>query len=138
MGRDWELREETGTKILRLNRELDAEGLSSLEEVLTPLMTTPKSRVIIDLAACPQVTSEVLRLFLVAARRLETQGGGFALAAPNPDVQRFLELSGVAKLCRVLPSVAEALAAVKGDDRMERLAQAVLTLLARAEAREGV
>ncbi|MFZ5804827.1 MAG: STAS domain-containing protein [Acidobacteriota bacterium] len=138
MGRDWELREETGTKILRLNRELDAEGLSSLEEVLTPLMTTPKSRVIIDLAACPQVTSEVLRLFLVAARRLETQGGGFALAAPNPDVQRFLELSGVAKLCRVLPSVAEALAAVKGDDRMERLAQAVLALLARAEAREGV
>ncbi|BCW94088.1 MAG: hypothetical protein KatS3mg007_1982 [Thermoanaerobaculum sp.] len=138
MGRDWELREETGTKILRLNRELDAEGLSSLEEVLTPLMTTPKSRVIIDLAACPQVTSEVLRLFLVAARRLETQGGGFALAAPNPDVQRFLELSGVAKLCRVLPSVAEALAAVKGDDRMEFLAQAVLALLARAEAREGV
>ncbi|WP_081800038.1 STAS domain-containing protein [Thermoanaerobaculum aquaticum] len=138
MGRDWELREETGTKILRLNRELDAEGLSSLEEVLTPLMTTPRSRVIIDLAACPQVTSEVLRLFLVAARRLETQGGGFALAAPNPDVQRFLELSGVARLCRVLPSVAEALAAVKGDDRVELLAQAVLALLARAEAREGV
>lgn len=138
MVREWDLREEAGTKILKLNRELDAEGLASLEEVLAPWLTTPKTRVIIDLAACPQVTSEVLRLFLVAARRLETQGGGFALAAPNPDVQRFLELSGVAKLCRVLPSVTEALAAVKGDDRMERLAQAVLTLLARAEAREGV
>lgn len=137
MGREWELREEAGAKILSLNHELDAEGLSSLEEVLTPLMTTPRSRVIIDLAACPQVTSEVLRLFLVVARRLETQGGGFALAAPNPDVQRFLELSGVARLCRVLPSVAEALAAVKGDDRMEILAQAVLALLARAEARGG-
>lgn len=137
MGREWDLREEAGTKILSLKGELDAEGLVSLEEVLAPWLTTPKTRVIIDLGACPQVTSEVLRLFLVAARRLETQGGGFALAAPNRDVQRFLELSGVAKLCRVLPSVTEALAAVKGDDRMEILAQAVLALLARAEARGG-
>lgn len=137
MVREWDLREEAGTKIVSLNRELDAEGLASLEEALAPWLTTPKARVIIDLAACPQVTSEVLRLFLVAARRLETQGGGFALAAPNPDVQRFLELSGVAKLCRVLPSVAEALAALKGDDGLQLLAQAVLALLVRAEAREG-
>lgn len=137
MVREWDLREEAGTKILSLNRELDAEGLSSLEEALAPWLTTPKTRVIIDLAGCPQVTSEVLRLFLVAARRLETQGGGFALAAPNADVQRFLELSGVARLCRVLPSVTEALAALRGDDRMELLAQVVLSLLVRAEARGG-
>ncbi len=137
MVREWELREEAGVKILSLNRELDTEGLSSLEGVLAPWLTAPKTRIVMDLAACPQVTSEMLRLFLVAARRLETQGGGFALAAPNPDVQRFLELSGVAKLCRVLPSVSEALVALKGDDRMEVLAQAVLALLARAEARGG-
>lgn len=138
MVREWDLREEAGTKILSLNRELDAEALSSLEELLAPWLTTPKTRVVIDLSACPQVTSEVLRLFLVAARRLETQGGGFALAAPNADVQRFLELSGVAKLCRVLPSVKEALAALKGNDRVELLAQAVLALLIRAETRGGV
>lgn len=137
MVREWDLREEAGIRIIGLNCQLDAEGLASLEEVLAPLLSTPKARVIIDLAACPQVTSELLRLFLVVARRLETQGGGFALAAPNADVQRLLELSGVARLCRVLPSVTEALAALKSNDRMELLAQAVLALLARAEAREG-
>lgn len=137
MPREWDLREEAGTRILSLKGDLDAEGLASLEEVLAPWLATPRTRVVVDLAACPRVTSEVLRLFLAAARRLERQGGGFALAAPNAEVERFLEVSGVARLCRVLPSVGEALAALKGDDRVELLAQAVLALLERAEVRGG-
>lgn len=136
MSAGWELREESGVTIVKINREPDGEGLVFLEELLGPLLTTARARLVVDLSACPRVTSEALRLFLVAARRLETQGGGFALAGPTKEVQRFLELSGVAKLCRVLPSVAEAVRAVQGNDRLERLAEAVLALLEKAERRE--
>ncbi len=138
MAGEWDLREEAGVRVLKVAREVDLEGLKSLEEALAPLLSVPKARLVVDLAGCPRVTSEMLRLFLMVARRLEAQKGGFALASPGDEVQRFLEISGVARLCQVLPSVGEAVAAVRGDDRTEALAKAVLALLSRAEERGGV
>lgn len=137
MAGEWDLRDEAGVRVLRLARELDPETLKSLEGTLSPLLAAPKTRLVVDLEGCPRVTSEMLRLFLMVARRLEAQKGRFVLAAPQPEVQRFLEISGVARLCQVLPSVGEAVAAVQGDDRLEVLAKTVLALLARAEARGG-
>ncbi|MCX7895394.1 MAG: STAS domain-containing protein [Thermoanaerobaculum sp.] len=136
MSADWLVSERAGVKVLRLDRELDPDALTGLEELLSGLVASAKPRLVVDLSSCPRVTSEMLRFFLVAARRVEAQGGGFALASPSPEVQRFLELSGVARLCRVLPSLDEAQQAVQGNERMEALAHKVLALLERAERRE--
>jgi len=133
----WIVQEVGGARVIPLARELDAEALPALVEQLEELFSESRLRLVFDLSRCPQVSSNALRLFLQVARRVESQRGAFALAAPTAEVARLLELSGVARLVKVLPSVREAIEATAQRDRLATLAEVVRQLLARAERRGG-
>ncbi|MGQ9496619.1 MAG: STAS domain-containing protein [Thermoanaerobaculaceae bacterium] len=85
-------------------------------------------RLVLQLARCPYVSSEALRLFLQIARRVERQGGRFALAAPNGDVDRALRVSGVSRLVKVVPSPEELGQEAKASEQLARLAKSFGTL----------
>ncbi len=114
---------------------LDREGLESFQEALVPLLAAARPLVVVDLSRCPRVTSEALRCFLAVARRVDRQGGGFALCGARDEVARALHLGGVAQLCRVLATVDEAVEAFTSRDELRALAELVAELLARGEAR---
>gem|GEM_PF-1262924 len=129
-----EVRQVGPATVVSVPASLDAEALASLEGLVRQLQEEAKQRLVFDLSGCDHVSSEGLRFFLQVARRIETQKGRFALAAPNNQVLRLCELSGVARLVKVFPSLEQAVEAVSVTDRLAALAARVLSLLARGEA----
>jgi anti-anti-sigma factor len=130
----WEVRQVGEATVVPIPASLDAEALASLGELVQQLQGEGRKRLVFDLSGCDHVSSEGLRFFLQVARRIETQKGAFALAAPSQQVLRLCELSGVARLVQVFPSLEQAVQAASVTDRLAALAARVLALLARGEA----
>lgn len=132
----WSVEEVGGVKVIAVGEPLEGEFLSSLAELVGKLLSGPRLRLALQLARCPYVSSEALRFFLQVARRVERQGGRFALAAPNEEIARALRVSGVSHLVKVVESLEELVQQVKASNQVARLAEKVLELLARADGRQ--
>lgn len=132
----WVAQEVQGVKVVAVGEPLEGENLTSLSELVASLLAEGPVRLVLDLAHCPHVSSEGLRLFLQLSRRLQSQRGDFALAAPNPEMSRILQISGVSRLVKVCASVQEVVAEASVDQKLAALAQRVRELLARGQARE--
>lgn len=133
---EWSVKEVGGVKVIAIGEALEGEFLSSLVELVAKLLSEPRLRLVLQLARCPYVSSEALRFFLQIARRVERQGGRFALAAPKGDVDRALRVSGVSRLVKVVPSPEELAQETKASEQLARLAESVLELLARGDGRQ--
>ena len=111
--------------ILAIAGELDlgtAEQLwPSLERLFNPAPPTAAARtapdpaspldaVVLDATGLEFLDSSGLRVLLRGARLAEDEGTAFRVVAPNPVVQRVLELSGAAHALDLRPSLAEAFA----------------------------
>ena len=100
--------------ILAIAGELDlgtAEQLwPSLEELLRPAPPDALDAVVLDATGLEFLDSSGLRVLLRGARLAEDEGTAFRVVAPDPVVQRVLELSGAAHALDLRPSLAEAFA----------------------------
>ena len=111
--------------ILAIAGELDlgtADQLwPSLERLLTSVPPHPAGRtapeppdtpdtLVLDATGLEFLDSSGLRVLLRGARLAEDEGTAFRLVAPNPVVQRVLELSGTALALDLRPSLTEAFA----------------------------
>ena len=115
--------------------ELDREGCDALAAALADATSSERPRIVVDLSRCTRISTDALRQFVALGSRLESRGGGFALCAARGDTARAIRVGGVARLCRVVPSVEEAVGTFVEDRRLDLLAGFVCELLARGEHR---
>jgi len=111
--REFEVRTESvdGAVLVRVIGELD---LSTHEQLRQPLMEAAGSgsTVVIDLAECEFIDSSGIRALLLGHEALANDDGRkpLLIAAPQPQVMRVLEMTGVGEAFPVHESVDGALA----------------------------
>ena len=109
--REFEVRTETsdGTMIVSVIGELD---LSTHEQLRDPLVAAgeQKTPVVVDLGECDFIDSSGIRALLVGHEALTSNGKArLAVAAPQPQVQKVLEMIGLGEAIPVHESVEVAL-----------------------------
>ncbi len=100
-----------GTCVVKVAGELDIETHEKLADCL--VREAERGAVVVDLTACEFIDSSGIRALLLGIR---AAGGEdttrFAIAAPNEQVQRILEMTGLDTAVPVHSSVDDAVAAV--------------------------
>jgi anti-anti-sigma factor len=101
--------DETGRVVATAAGELDLGSADRLWEVLEPLIASAEV-VVLDGSGLEFIDSSGLRILLRAGTGAQQRGAAFRLVAPQPAVQRVLELAGTADRLDVRSSVEAALA----------------------------
>ena len=86
-----EVDQDGGVTVVAVSGEIDIAVAGRLESALARA-SAKGPRVILDLTECSFIDSSGLRAILLASRELEN-GRGLAVAAPNSQVLRVLEIS---------------------------------------------
>jgi anti-sigma B factor antagonist len=94
--------------VVELSGEADLNDSAALREMLAAQASGPSAGLVLDLSRLRFMDSAALHVILVAGRAMTTQGGSFALAAPQEPVRRILQLSGADQLLPVYESVEQA------------------------------
>jgi stage II sporulation protein AA (anti-sigma F factor antagonist) len=100
-----------GVTCVGLVGRLDIAGVQAIELRFNALMKGDR-RYVIDLAELEFMASMGLRMLMMASRTVKAKGGGFALAAAQPGVERVLTESGVGDIIGHFPTVPAAAAAL--------------------------
>ena len=98
-----------GCFVVSVRGELDLAAAESLWKELEPLIV-PEAVVVLDGTDMTFLDSSGLRVLLQAAKLAATTKAAFRLAAPQPPVQRVLELAGTAGFLDTREDVRSALA----------------------------
>ena len=96
--------------VLAVTGRLDAETVTPFEARLFDLIAEGHRRIILNLAGLGYINSAGLRVLLVAAKRLNADGGRLLLAAPGDLVGRVLDVSGFSGMLETCATTEEALA----------------------------
>jgi stage II sporulation protein AA (anti-sigma F factor antagonist) len=91
--------------------DLNAATSGPLEKLLLDHVAAGQNRIVLDLEGVRYVASAGLRVFLILAKRLKTEGA-FCLARPAAQVSQVLEMSGFASILKIKADLEGAVAAV--------------------------
>jgi len=97
--------------ILALSGKLDATNAKTFEDKILSLINSGVQRLVVDLSQLEYVSSSGLRVFLVAAKRLQPTDGKFALCGMQDHIRQLFDLAGLSSILSIYGSCAEA---VKG------------------------
>jgi anti-anti-sigma factor len=98
-----------GSRVVTVTGELDLATAAQLWTELEPLIVAD-ALVVLDGTEMTFLDSSGLRVLLLAGKRAGTAGAVFRLVAPQPAVQRVLELSGASAHLETREDVTAALA----------------------------
>jgi len=99
--------------VLAVTGRLDAVTVTRFEAGLFDLIAEGHRRIVVDLAGLGYINSAGLRVLLVAAKRLNADGGRLLLAAPGDRVGLVLDLSGFSAMLETCATIEEALARIE-------------------------
>lgn len=99
-------------RVVRLQGELDFDGVPKLEDVFERLDATDHERVVIDLDECRFIDSAGLAAILHAADRLRRRSGEIRIACPEGHLRDLLRLTAIDQTIPVVGTRSEALAAL--------------------------
>ncbi|HKC23551.1 MAG TPA: STAS domain-containing protein [Thermoanaerobaculia bacterium] len=91
---------------------LDTNTSDEFHAHLTSRLDGGVRKLVIDMSAIDYVSSAGLRVFLLAAKKLNDTGGKLALGGLNPSVRQVFSLSGLLAIFAVEPDAEKALARV--------------------------
>ena len=97
--------------VLALSGKLDATTAKTFEEKILQVISSGAQRLIVDLSLLEYVSSAGLRVFLLAARRLQANDGKIALCGLQDHIRQVFDLAGFSSILSIYGSRAEA---VKG------------------------
>lgn len=100
--------EGSGGRVVTVRGELDLAAADNLWKKIEPLLK-PGIVVVLDGTQLSFLDSSGLRVLLQAHKRAENDGAVFRLVAPQPPVQRVLELAGAGSYLHVRADVPAAL-----------------------------
>jgi anti-anti-sigma factor len=101
--------------VVSITDHLDTATSSIFESRLLGLIDRGERRVIVDCEALEYVNSAGLKVFLLAAKRLEPLGGRLILCALAPSVLMIFEMIGFTRIMKIVPTRADALRVLRGD-----------------------
>jgi anti-sigma B factor antagonist len=83
-----------GLVVIGIDGELDGSNVALLNKCLSAHLAAGKRRIVIDLQACAFIDSSGLAAILHLVRDVQA-GGALAIARPNPNIRRLLEVVGL-------------------------------------------
>ncbi len=101
--------------ILAVSEHLDTATSTIFESRLLGLVDRGERKIVVDCSALEYVNSAGLKVFLLAAKRLEPLGGKLVLCALAPTVLMIFEMIGFTRIMKIVPTLAEALRILQGD-----------------------
>jgi anti-sigma B factor antagonist len=96
------------TLVISLAGSLDALTAIQAQDAIGTQLNGGEQQVVLDLGRVDFMSSSGIRILLELLKRSRGTGGDLRLAATQPGVQRTLEISGLARLLKMYPSVEEA------------------------------
>lgn len=93
---------------LVINGKLDGISAPELEAKINGLVSAGVRRIVFDCSGLDYISSAGLRVFLGAAKRLQTVGGRCGFAALSPEVQKIFQLCSFNELLEIHETVADA------------------------------
>ncbi|MBO8138552.1 MAG: anti-sigma F factor antagonist [Desulfotomaculum sp.] len=110
----WTFQVEGSILLVRLNGELDLGVANKLRTELDSALENHDARnIIFNLANVTYIDSTGLGLMLGRYKKISRYGGKMALVAPQPQVKRILELSGLTSIINEFKDESEAMAKTK-------------------------
>ena len=100
------------TLIIQPEGHLDTAAASPMEEDVLQRIDDGARRILIDCSKLEYVNSSGLKVFLIAAKRLDTLGGKLAFCTLAPNVQMIFDMIGFNKILSLFATREEALASL--------------------------
>ncbi len=94
--------------VLSLAGSLDALSADQTLQAMAARLDGERQQVVLDLRQVDFMSSSGIRVLVEILRQSRGKGGDARLAAAQPGIQRTLEISGLARLVKIYPSVEEA------------------------------
>ncbi len=101
--------------IVRVSEHLDTASSTIFESRLLGMVDRGERQVIVDCTELEYVNSAGLKVFLLAAKRLEPLGGKLVLCALAPSVLMIFEMIGFTRIMKIVPTLDEALRVLRGE-----------------------
>jgi anti-sigma B factor antagonist len=95
--------------VLALSGKLDATTSKTFEDKILGLIDSGSLRLVVDLAQLEYVSSSGLRVFLLAAKRLQGAQGKIVLCALKDHVRQVFDLAGFSSILSIYASRDEAI-----------------------------
>ena len=108
---------EAGHHVIAVRGEIDLFTAPELKQALTDAIEGGEHRVAIDLTDVSFLDSTALGVLIGAVKRLRSRGGALAIVNTEPSIAKTFEITGLDQIFTIVPSRAEALAAL--DDAIE-------------------
>lgn len=86
--------------LLQLEGRLDTVTAPQFDQALQAHTDGP-TRLLIDLAQVQYVSSAGLRVFLMAAKKLQKTGGSLVICAMSPAVREVFDIAGFSRMLRI-------------------------------------
>ena len=102
--------------ILTISEHLDSATSSVFESRLLGLIDRGERKIVVDCGSLEYVNSAGLKVFLLAAKKLEALGGTLVLCALAPSVLMIFEMIGFTRIMRVVPTREEGLRIASGEE----------------------
>ena len=101
--------------VLTVTEHLDSATASVFESRLLGLVDHGERRIVVDCGSLDYVNSAGLKVFLLAAKRLEPLGGKLVLCSLAPSVLMIFEMIGFTRIMKITASREDALRVLRGD-----------------------
>ena len=98
--------------ILALSGKLDATNAKTFEDRILSLINSGTQRLVVDLSQLDYVSSSGLRVFILAAKRLQTVAGKIVLCSMKDHVRQVFDLAGFSSMLSIYGSRDEAIKAL--------------------------
>jgi anti-anti-sigma factor len=105
--------------ILTISEHLDTVTAPTFETRLLGSIDRGARKVLVDCGPLEYVNSAGLKVFLLAAKKLETLGGKLVLCALAPSVLMIFEMIGFTKIMTIVPTRLKGIEALTGDAKAE-------------------
>jgi anti-sigma B factor antagonist len=95
--------------ILALSGKLDATTAKTFEDRILGVINSGTQRLVVDLSQLDYVSSSGLRVFILAAKRLQTVDGKIVLCSMKDHVRQVFDLAGFSSMLSIYGSRDEAI-----------------------------
>jgi anti-sigma B factor antagonist len=95
--------------ILALSGKLDATTAKTFEDRILGVISGGTQRLVVDLSQLDYVSSSGLRVFIIAAKRLQTVDGKIVLCSMKDHVRQVFDLAGFSSMLSIYGSRDEAI-----------------------------
>ena len=103
---------QNGATIIELSGALDGNTVNEAQEKIIPLLSANNFSLVLDLKNCSYISSAGLRLLLMAAKQLSTQGGVLLLSGLSAEIKDVMEMTGFNNFFKTFDSVSQALKSI--------------------------